>query len=46
MGKVYDYVCRKCWYTFRDKRNFIYCPKCKKPLDPKDRQEDILMAEE
>lgn len=44
MKKIFDYCCKKCWYTWRDKRDFIQCPKCKsRDIDRKD---DILLADE
>ena len=44
MKKIYDYCCKKCWHTWRDKRKFEKCPKCKsKDIDI---QDDILLSEE
>jgi hypothetical protein len=30
MAKIYDYMCKKCWHSWRKKsdRPDTYCPKC------------------
>ena len=43
MTKVFNYCCKKCWYTWRDKRKFKQCPKCKSTNI--DIEEDVLLSE-
>jgi len=43
MVKIFDYACKKCWHTWRDKRKFEKCPRCGSTNI--DKKEDILLSE-
>jgi DNA-directed RNA polymerase subunit RPC12/RpoP len=43
MKTIFDYMCKRCWKSWRDKRKFERCPYCKsKDIDI---QEDTLYSE-
>ena len=29
MKRLYDYICKKCWYGWKSYNKYVICPKCK-----------------